>query len=239
MGHSDVAPGGQGGQQVPDDRPGIVRVGDKMQSADEHQPDGLGVVEGRGSSRQNARPYYIAGQREPSVREPDRLYAEPSSSPRHLGSEPAVEDGLGRSTGHARNHPFPSTPARSRGRSTSPVLYCSAARSAPLFCASRTRWLRDTPSVGAKPGGEGTIEIGINRLTVSAHLGRVGVPLRRSGLDTEQTAEAARLYDAGWSSVKLAERFGISADTVLVALRRAAVVIRPRRGGPPSPPAPR
>jgi DNA-binding CsgD family transcriptional regulator len=83
------------------------------------------------------------------------------------------------------------------------------------------------------------VEFGINRLTVSAHLRRAGVPLRRSGLDTEQTAEAARLYDAGWSSVKLAERFGVSADTVLIALRRAAVVIRPHRGGPPSPPAPR
>ena len=77
------------------------------------------------------------------------------------------------------------------------------------------------------------VEFGINRLTVSAHLRRAGVPLRRSGLDTEQTAEAARLYDAGWSPVKLAERFGVSADTVLIALRRAAVVIRPRRGGPP------
>jgi hypothetical protein len=62
------------------------------------------------------------------------------------------------------------------------------------------------------------LAVGINRLTVSAHLRRVGVPLRRSGLDTEQTAEAARLYDAGWSSVKLAERFGVSADTVLIAL---------------------
>ena len=55
----------------------------------------------------------------------------------------------------------------------------------------------------------------------------------------QQTAEAARLYDAGWSPVKLAERFGVSADTVLIALRRAAVVIRPRGGGPPRRPAPR
>jgi hypothetical protein len=42
-----------------------------------------------------------------------------------------------------------------------------------------------------------------------------------------------RLYEAGWSSGRLAERFNVSADTVLKVLRQGGVAIRPRRGGPP------
>jgi len=75
---------------------------------------------------------------------------------------------------------------------------------------------------------------GINRVTVSAHLRRAEVPLRRAGLDPQQAAEAACLYKAGWSSGKLAERFDVSVDTVLKALRRAGVALGPRRGGPPA-----
>lgn len=80
-------------------------------------------------------------------------------------------------------------------------------------------------------------EFGINRMTVSSYLRRTGAPLRRPGLDAEQTAEAVDLYEAGRSSGRLAERFDVSADTILEALRRAGVAIRPRRGGPrPKPP---
>jgi hypothetical protein len=75
-------------------------------------------------------------------------------------------------------------------------------------------------------------EFDINRLTVSAHLRRASVRPRRGGLDHEQAVEAARLYETGWSSGGLAERFGVSADNVLKVLRRSGVVIRPRRGGP-------
>jgi DNA-directed RNA polymerase specialized sigma24 family protein len=75
-------------------------------------------------------------------------------------------------------------------------------------------------------------EFDINRLTVSAHLRRASVRPRRGGLDHEQAVEAARLYEAGWSSGRLAERFGVSADNVLKVLRRTGVAIRPRRGGP-------
>ncbi len=75
-------------------------------------------------------------------------------------------------------------------------------------------------------------EFGINRLTVSAHLRRASVLLRRGGLDHEQTVEAARLYESGWSSGKLAERFNVSADNVLKALRSVGIDIRQRRGGP-------
>jgi DNA-binding CsgD family transcriptional regulator len=75
-------------------------------------------------------------------------------------------------------------------------------------------------------------EFGIDRRTVSTYLRRAGVAVRRGGLDREQTVEAARLYEAGWSSRRLAERFDVSVDSVLKALRRAGVAIRPRRGGP-------
>jgi len=74
-------------------------------------------------------------------------------------------------------------------------------------------------------------EFGIDRRTVSTYLRRAGVAVRRGGLDQEQTIEAARLYQAGWSSGRLAGRFGVSADNVLKALRAAGVAIRPRRGG--------
>lgn len=75
-------------------------------------------------------------------------------------------------------------------------------------------------------------EFDINRVTVSAHLRRAKVPIRRGGLSPEQAAEAIGLYEAGWSSGMLAKHFNVSADNVLMALRRAGVAIRPRRGGP-------
>jgi DNA-binding CsgD family transcriptional regulator len=77
-------------------------------------------------------------------------------------------------------------------------------------------------------------EFGIHRTTVSSHLTEQGVPTRRRGLDQEQTAEALQLYEQGWSSARLGDRFDVSADTVLTLLRRAGTSIRPRRGGPPS-----
>jgi hypothetical protein len=74
-------------------------------------------------------------------------------------------------------------------------------------------------------------EFGINRVTVSAHLHRANVPTRRGGLDEGRADEAGRPYQAGWSSGRLATRFGVSADTVLKAPRSANVSIRPRQGG--------
>lgn len=77
-------------------------------------------------------------------------------------------------------------------------------------------------------------EFGINRATVSSYLRRPDVPLRRGGLSGQEAVEVAHLYRAGWSSGQLAERFTVSADTVLKALRKAGVEIRRRRGGPRS-----
>lgn len=71
-------------------------------------------------------------------------------------------------------------------------------------------------------------DIGVDRRTVSTYLRRAGVAVRRGGLDQKRAVEAAQLYEAGWSSGRLAERFDVSADNVLEALRRAGVAIRPR-----------
>jgi DNA-binding transcriptional regulator LsrR (DeoR family) len=100
----------------------------------------------------------------------------------------------------------------------------------------------DALVVGYKHGKtmkELAAEFGINRVTVSAQLRRANVPLRQAGFRLEHTAEAAVLYEAGWSSGRLAERYDVGADTVLKVLRRAGVAVRPRRGGPrPSRPQP-
>lgn len=74
-------------------------------------------------------------------------------------------------------------------------------------------------------------EFGVNRLTVATHLRRAEIPIRRGRLTSDEIREAARLYEQGWSSGRLAERFDVSADSVLKVLRRAGVAIRPRRGG--------
>lgn len=85
--------------------------------------------------------------------------------------------------------------------------------------------------------GGGTVkglaaDYGIHHTTVSAHLERQGIRRRRQGLRPEDTEEVARLYEAGWSSAKIGEKFSVDAYTPITALRRAGVVIRPRKGGP-------
>ena len=61
---------------------------------------------------------------------------------------------------------------------------------------------------------------GIARQTVSEHLHRRGVPMRRRGLDEAQRPEVLRLRDEGWSLKRLGERFGVDASTVRNALLR-------------------
>jgi DNA-binding CsgD family transcriptional regulator len=77
-------------------------------------------------------------------------------------------------------------------------------------------------------------EFGIERRTVSAHLRRAQVPIRRGGLDATQAAKVARLYSQGWSAGQLAQRFNVSPNNVLKTLRSTNVTIRPRQGGPRS-----
>lgn len=69
----------------------------------------------------------------------------------------------------------------------------------------------------------------IHRLTAAAHLTRRGVPVRRAGLDSVQTKEAARLCQDGWTLVQLGRRFEVDAQTVRRTIARQGVSIRPGR----------
>lgn len=64
-------------------------------------------------------------------------------------------------------------------------------------------------------------EFGIERRTVSAHLHRRGVPMRRRGLSPTQKEEAFALRDRGWSLVQIGARFDVSAGTIRNQLRAA------------------
>jgi DNA-binding CsgD family transcriptional regulator len=54
----------------------------------------------------------------------------------------------------------------------------------------------------------------INRKTVSEHLHRQGVEMRRMGLETQQVDEAVRLYEQGRSLAWIAQHHRVSAGTV-------------------------
>jgi len=63
----------------------------------------------------------------------------------------------------------------------------------------------------------------IDRRTVSAILQRHGIRPRYNLLDTQAVAEAARLYEAGWSLARLADRFGVTSRTVQNAFVKADI----------------
>lgn len=63
-------------------------------------------------------------------------------------------------------------------------------------------------------------DFGIERRTVSAHLHRRGVPMRRRGLSLAQKEEALALRDRGWSLAKIGARFDVAPGTVLNGFRR-------------------
>jgi DNA-binding CsgD family transcriptional regulator len=66
----------------------------------------------------------------------------------------------------------------------------------------------------------------IHRTTVSLHLQRQGVAMRRTGLSDEQIRQAAKLYEQGLSLVRLAEHMQVNAETVRQALRKHGVRMR-------------
>jgi DNA-binding transcriptional ArsR family regulator len=67
---------------------------------------------------------------------------------------------------------------------------------------------------------------GINRTTVSQHLRRSGVRMRRQGLEQDQVATAARLYEQGQSLSKVGACVGVDAGTVRQALITCGVRMR-------------
>lgn len=71
---------------------------------------------------------------------------------------------------------------------------------------------------------------GVHRHTIAAHLDRAGVPRHQNGLTTSQVAEAAQLYDTGWSLAKIADYFSVQPTTIYYWLRKEGIQIRSRPG---------
>jgi DNA-binding NarL/FixJ family response regulator len=66
-------------------------------------------------------------------------------------------------------------------------------------------------------------EFKIARQTVSEHLHRHGVPMRRQGLTEAQVAEAIRLRKQGLTLKAISDHFEVCIDTVRDRLRRMGV----------------
>ena len=71
---------------------------------------------------------------------------------------------------------------------------------------------------------------GIHRTTVSGHLHRRGVVMRRLGLDEQQVDLAIRLYEQGWSVARISSHCGTNGGTVWLALRARGVRLRDAHG---------
>ena len=70
----------------------------------------------------------------------------------------------------------------------------------------------------------------IHRTTVSGHLHRRDVNMRRLGLDEQQVELAARLYELGWSVARIGSHCGVNGGTVWLALRGRGVRMRDAQG---------
>ena len=73
---------------------------------------------------------------------------------------------------------------------------------------------------------------GIGKSTVLGLLADAGVQMRQRGLALSDHEEVVALYVSGWSAAQVGDKFGCTADTVLVCVRRAGLPVRPRVGGP-------
>jgi len=61
------------------------------------------------------------------------------------------------------------------------------------------------------------------------HLDRAGTE-RRTGIIKGHLSEAHGLYESGSSLARVAEHFGVDAETVRRAFKNAGIALRPRRG---------
>jgi transposase-like protein len=73
----------------------------------------------------------------------------------------------------------------------------------------------------------------INRTTAHAHVEALGLPRRYPRLTPANVKEAAEMYQSGKSLMAVANHFGVAGDTVALALRKAGVEIRRRKGSRP------
>ena len=74
-------------------------------------------------------------------------------------------------------------------------------------------------------------ELGVERALIADLLRERGVAVRYRVVSEENLAEAAAMYASGLSLAKVGEQFGVSAWSVLRALRSAGVEVRPSRRG--------
>ena len=70
-------------------------------------------------------------------------------------------------------------------------------------------------------------ELGVHRTTIVGHLKRRDVATRYRIIAEADLAEAARLYEQGWSLARVGEGFGVGARTVMDAFRAAGIATRP------------
>ena len=70
-------------------------------------------------------------------------------------------------------------------------------------------------------------ELGVHRTTIVGHLKRRSVSTRYKIMTEKDLAEAARLYEQGWSLARVGERFGVGAHTVLNTFRAVGITTRP------------
>jgi DNA-directed RNA polymerase specialized sigma24 family protein len=70
----------------------------------------------------------------------------------------------------------------------------------------------------------------IHRQTVSKHLHREGVKMRRRGLDDQQVVDATALYERGWSLARIGRKLEVQTGTVWMALRSRGVTMRDTHG---------
>jgi hypothetical protein len=74
------------------------------------------------------------------------------------------------------------------------------------------------------------VAFGVHRTSISRILHDLGIPLRDQGLRAEDVPAAARLYESGWSLVRLGEKYGCAHTTVRRRLLEHGVTMRARRG---------
>jgi len=74
------------------------------------------------------------------------------------------------------------------------------------------------------------IEFGVHRTTVTHHLQRNRVPLRRRGLDDQQVDQAVHLYRQGSPLARIGTRLDVDAHTVRAALHTRGVPTRDTHG---------
>jgi hypothetical protein len=67
---------------------------------------------------------------------------------------------------------------------------------------------------------------GLSKGSVIRLLHEAGIPIRRQGLTVEQTSEAARLYESGWSLAKIGAHLCVDHGTVWRALKKRGVKMR-------------